>query len=138
MSRTTSNRSSTNTGWAAGASAFAASILFVTGVLQFLQGLVALVADDDFLVRTADYVFRFDSSTWGWIHLLLGLALVGVGVLIFQGNAFGRGAGIGLAALSIVANFLWLPYYPIWAIILIALGVFIIWGLTTSDLSRLR
>jgi hypothetical protein len=136
VSRTTSNRS--DTGWAAGASAFAAAILFVTGVLQFLQGLVALVADDDFLVRTSDYVFRFDSSTWGWIHLLLGLALVGVGVLIFQGNAFGRGAGIGLAALSIVANFLWLPYYPIWAIILIALGVFIIWGLTTSDLSRLR
>ena len=34
-----------------------------------------------------------------------------------------------MAALIAIANFLWLPYYPVWAIVLIALNVVVIWAL---------
>lgn len=43
-----------------------------------------------------------------------------------------RGAGIALASLSVIVNFLWLPYQPWWSIIIIAIDVFIIWALCTS------
>jgi hypothetical protein len=75
-------------------------------------------------------VFEFDVTTWGWIHLIGGVVLFGSGILIGMGNLFGRIIGIIVAGLSAVVNFMWLPYYPIWSAILIALNVAIIWALS--------
>ena len=128
----------TGTMWAAGASTFAACIMMLAGVFQAIEGIAALVNGTDFLVRTANYVFTFNATTWGWIHLILGILLAVAGGFILTGNLAARSAGIAIAALSALANFLWLPYYPIWAIILIALNVFVIWGLAKVDLGELR
>ena len=139
MSNTASrNRSRTNEGsmWAAGASVFAASVLLLVGILQVLQGVVALVNGSDFLVRTPNYVFAFNASTWGWIHLVLGACLAVTGVMIFNGSPLARTIGITLAGLSAIVNFLWLPYYPIWGLVIIALDIYVIWGLLTSDLRK--
>jgi hypothetical protein len=37
---------------------------------------------------------------------------------------------IVLASLSAVANFFFIPYYPAWSILLIALNIWVIWSLT--------
>ena len=39
-----------------------------------------------------------------------------------------RAVGIVLAALSAIANFLFLPYSPVWSVLIIALDVFVILG----------
>ena len=69
------------------------------------------------------------SRAWGWIHLLLGVLVGLAGVAVIRGQAWGRFTGIALAAVSLIANFLFLPHYPLWSIILIALDVAIIWAL---------
>jgi hypothetical protein len=120
--------------WAMGASVFAGSTMVVVGVLQFFEGLVALVNGNDFLLSTANYLFRFDASVWGWTHLVIGLLVAAAGVLVFTGSRVARGVGILLAGLSAIANFLWMPYYPVWALTLLALSVFVIWGLASSNL----
>ena len=127
---------STSSLWAAGTSTFAACIMLMAGVFQAIQGIAALVNGTDFLIRTENYVFTFNASVWGWIHLILGILIAAAGGFILTGNVAARAAGIALAVLSAIANFLWLPYYPIWAIIIIALNVFIIWGLAKADLGR--
>jgi len=119
-----------------GASVFAGSLMVLVGILGFFQGLIALVSGNDFLLRTPNYLFRFDASTWGWVHLILGVALAAVGAFIFTGSRVARILGIFLAGVAAVANFLWLPYYPFWALVLLALDVFVIWGLATSNLAE--
>jgi uncharacterized membrane protein len=118
---------------AAVATVFAGSLMLMVGIFQFIQGLVALV-EDEFYVRVSDYTFKFDVTTWGWIHLILGAVVALAGLFIFSGNVAARAVGIFLAVLAAIANFLWIPYYPIWSILIIALCVFVIWGLSTVRL----
>ncbi|CAM3031723.1 hypothetical protein [Skermania piniformis] len=113
-------------------SMLAAVLIIVTGTVQALEGLSAIIDDKMFVVADG-YAFQLDTTTWGWLHLLFGVALVAVGAAIFSGQAWARMVGILLAALSVVANFLWLPYYPIWAILIIALDVFVIWALAENS-----
>jgi hypothetical protein len=128
-----SNRSS---GWAAGGSVFAGALMVTVGIFQFFQGLVAVVNGKDFYVSTPNYFVKFDASTWGWIHLILGIVVALAGFFIFTGNVVARSVGMLLVGLQALANFLWLPYYPLWAIIIIALDVFIIWSLATTRLDE--
>ncbi|MFE6699836.1 hypothetical protein [Streptomyces sp. NPDC057718] len=126
--------------WAAGGAVFAGVLLFVDGVLGVLKG-IAGIASNDVYTSINDYVFKFSVNSWGWIHLVLGVILILVGWGILSGAAWARGAGIALAALNLIANFMWLPYTPVWAIVTIAIDVFVIWALctdrsTTSDRAR--
>ena len=50
---------------------------------------------------------------------------------ILRGAEWAAIVGIALACLSALANFMWLPYQPVWAILIIALDVLIIWALAT-------
>lgn len=123
--------------WAAGASTFGATIMIVVGIFQFAEGLIAVINGSKFFVNTPNYVFTFNPTAWGWLHMIIGLSAAVAGAFIFTGNVFARSVGVALAVLSALANFLWLPYYPVWAIVIIALDVFVIWGLTTVDLGEL-
>ncbi|WP_328944797.1 hypothetical protein OG259_28195 [Streptomyces sp. NBC_00250] len=118
-------------GVAGGGTVFAAVLLSLSGVLAILQG-IAAIAEDDVYARVGSYVFEFDLTSWGWIHLVLGIVVTLTGVGLFMHANWARAAGICLAGLSMIANFLWLPYQPWWAITLLAINVFIIWALCTS------
>ena len=103
--------------------------MITVGIFSALDGLAAILKDQFFLV-VSNYAFKVDVTVWGWIHLVLGILLVVVGYFVLQGSDWARGVGIGLAVLSAIANFLALPYYPLWAILIIALDVLVIWGLS--------
>ncbi|WP_206025622.1 hypothetical protein [Rhodococcus sp. 14C212] len=100
------------------------------GILQFFQG-IAAVAEDEVFVQGQEYTFEFDLTTWGWIHIVFGVVMVVVGIALITGATWARVAAIVVAALSILANFLWLPYYPWWSILIIALDVVVIWAVST-------
>lgn len=76
-------------------------------------------------------IYEFSVSGWGWIHLVLGIVLAVTGYFILSGQPWARAVGIAVAALSALANFLFIPYYPIWALVIIALDVAVIWALST-------
>ncbi|MCZ7413931.1 MULTISPECIES: DUF7144 family membrane protein [unclassified Streptomyces] len=110
---------------------FAGVLMLVVGTMSILVG-IGGIAEDDVYARVGDYVYEFDLTTWGWIHLVLGalVALTGLGVL--AGAPVARGVGVALAVLVAIAQFMWLPYQPIWSVVVIAIAVFIIWALTTD------
>ena len=114
-------------GWAVGFILFAAIMMIMVGVFQALQGLIAIF-ENEFYVATRNYIFQADATTWGWIHLILGLLVAFAGWGLLSGRTWARVVAITLAVLSAIANFLWLPYYPFWALTLIALDVFVIWA----------
>ncbi len=125
--------------WAAGYAAFAAILLMIVGVFHAFAGLVALF-DDTFYVVGNKWIFEFDVTAWGWIHLIGGIVVVLAGVGIFSGNLAARLVGIVAAVMSAVVNFAWLPYYPVWSAIMIALSIGVIWALTVHghDLAESR
>jgi hypothetical protein len=114
-------------GWAVGLIVFAAIMLMMAGTFQFLAGLVALF-ENEFYVTTRNYVFQLDATAWGWIHLLLGIVVAVAGWGLLSGRTWGRVVAITVAAISALANFLFLPYYPFWALTIIALDVLVIWA----------
>jgi hypothetical protein len=116
-------------GWAVGFILFAAIMMLMSGVFQALAGLVAIF-ENEFYVATRNYLFQFDATTWGWIHLVVGLVVAFAGWGLLSGRTWARVVGITLALLSAIANFLFLPYYPFWALTVITLDVFVIWALT--------
>ena len=114
-------------GGQAGSVAFAAVLLIMVGIFHATQGLVALL-NDEFYVRTQNYVFQFDLTSWGWIHMLLGLLVLAAGAGLFAGQMWARTVAVIAASISLVGNFAWLPHYPIWGLTLMALDVFILWA----------
>ena len=112
-----------------GAVVFAASMMVLIGVFQVIAGLVAII-DDDYYVVTANYTFELDVTAWGWIHLILGVVIFCAGVALFSFKPWAGYLAIALAILSAIANFFFIPYYPFWSLVVIALAVFVIWGLS--------
>lgn len=112
-----------------GATLFGASVLLVVGVFQFFEGLSAVLKDDVF-VPTRNYVFQFDLTTWGWIHLVVGLVVTVVAVAIFMGQPWAMVTGMILASLSAMLQFLFIPWQPFWALTVIAINMAVIWALS--------
>jgi hypothetical protein len=126
-----SHNTSTHRAWASRLTVFAAVMMMIAGGVQFYQGLVAL-GNSEFYVIGRDYTFKFDVTAWGWIHVLIGIGIAAVGVFLYLGSTWARWTGLVLVAVSMIANFAWLPYYPIWGVIVLALDGAVIWGLTVD------
>ncbi|WP_051325952.1 DUF7144 family membrane protein [Glycomyces tenuis] len=113
---------------ALGGTVFAAWMMIVAGAWQVLVG-IAAISKDEFFVAGADYAYEFDTTGWGWIHLVIGAVAVVIGFSLFTGTSWARALGVAIAIGSLISNFMWLPFQPWWSIMVIALDVFIIWSL---------
>ncbi len=111
-----------------GISILAGSLLVIVAVFQIMQG-IAAIADDTVFVHGLNYTYKFDATTWGWIHLIVGLVALGTGIGIVMQQTWGRILGIFVAGVSMFSNFAFLPYYPFWSLTIIAIDVVIIWAL---------
>ncbi|MEU5716180.1 hypothetical protein AB0G71_10390 [Streptomyces sp. NPDC020403] len=114
--------------WAGGLTVAGGVLLLVVGVLDICRGIMA-IAKDDVFVTTPNYTFKFDLTSWGWIHLVLGVLAVIVSVGLVRTATWARVGGVAIGALVIIANFLSLPYAPVWSVVMIAISGFIIWAL---------
>jgi hypothetical protein len=118
----------TESAWATGWTAAAAVLMTFGGIMAIFQG-IAAIAQDDVFVTTPNYVFEFDLTSWGWIHLVLGALAMVISAGLLRTALWARITGVVIAGLVIIANFLSLPYYPVWSVIMIAISGFIIWAL---------
>jgi len=116
-------------GWAIGWTAFAGFMMIMMGGFWLISGLVALF-DSEFYAVTLGWIFQFDILTWGWIHLIIGIVVLLAGIFVFSGAVWARTVGVIVAVLAALASFAWLPYYPFWAILFIAVSIVVIWVLT--------
>lgn len=104
--------------------------MLVGSALAILQGVSAL-NKDRVLVAGPSYVYSFNLTAWGWIHIVLGIIGVAISFGLAMGTDWARISTVVIASISIVAQFLWLPYYPLWAILIIAIDIVIIWAVVT-------
>ncbi|MCP9620427.1 hypothetical protein FOH10_23300 [Nocardia otitidiscaviarum] len=126
----TGTRHPARQGFAFGISFAVGILLFAAAALSVLQGIAAVNGDALFEVGP-DYTYRLDLTTWGWIHIVVGAFLGLVAIGLMSGAKWARMTAICLAALSMVVNFLSLPYYPWWAVLIMALDAVVIWAAAT-------
>lgn len=132
---TSTTGQSTKQGWAIGGMIFAATLMLIIGTYQIFVGLAAIIQDSFFVVG-ANYAYEFDTTAWGWIHLIIGVLAVVAGFFLFTGATWAKVIAIALAVVSAIANFFFLPYYPIWSLLLIGLDIFVIWAIATAKVLR--
>jgi hypothetical protein len=108
---------------------FAGMMMIMLGCFQAIEGLVALFKDSYYVVRPSGLLVHVDYTTWGWVHLAIGViaALAGFGLL--AGNMFARVIGVAIAAVSALVNMAFVSAYPIWSIIIIAVDVVVIFAI---------
>jgi hypothetical protein len=116
------------TGWT-GWITFAGVMMVIAGSLNAFYGLVAIL-NDDWVVWTNRASVLLDLSQWGWVHLIVGLALLLSGIGVFSGNILARTVGVIAAAVSLIANFAFIPAYPLWSLVVMTIDVLVIWALT--------
>jgi hypothetical protein len=116
--------------WADGIVVFAGVVMIVGGAFQALEGLAGIV-HDQYLVVLPNYIYAFDLTVWGVIHLLVGLGLLVIGVSLLRGQTWARVAGMIAAVVSAIFNFVWLPFAPWWAVTVIVIDILVIWALAS-------
>ena len=104
-------------------------IMFIVGSLSALWGLAGIL-NDDVVVVGGEGALIADLTTWGWVHMVLGVlvAITGVGLLL--GRTAARWAGVFFVAVNAIAQIVWFPAAPLWAFLIILLDVTIIYQLT--------
>lgn len=116
---------------------FAVLMLFAGGVFQMLEGAAALIRGSFFTV-TPSYVYKANVTAWGWIHVVLGLVLIAVSVWLFlRDSVIARFTAMALAVVSAVAHFMFIPYQPIWSVLVIVVDVAVIWALSGFESGQL-
>jgi hypothetical protein len=108
---------------------FASMMMTLIGIFHVITG-IGGIAKDDIYVKGAQYIFQFDVTTWGWIHLIVGLIILFAAFGLFSGAIWARTVAVIMALISAVAGFAWMPYYPIWGIVFVAVATSVIWALT--------
>jgi len=117
------------TGWV-GWIVFAATLALIVGVFDLIEGIVALFKDSYYLVAPSGLVLNVNYTAWGWTHIAIGAVLIATAVGLFAGQTWARVVGVVIAVLSAIVNFAFIPAYPLWAIAVIAIDVFIVYALT--------
>ena len=116
-------------GWVAWVE-FAAIMLILVGAFHVIQGLVALFRDEVFVVSESRLVLNIDYTGWGWIHLIGGVIVILVGAGLLSGRMVARILGVAVAFLSALVNLAFMPAFPVWSLMMIAIDVLVIWAIT--------
>jgi hypothetical protein len=114
------------TGW----TVFAGVILFMVGCLDALWGLAAILNDTIVRVGGQGGVMVADVTTWGWVHLILGVIMALTGLGLFAASAAARWFAVFFVAVNAIAQIVWFPAAPLWCFLIIILDVTIIYQLT--------
>ena len=108
---------------------FGGIMMLMMGGFQAIEGFVALLREDYYLVTANGLVITMDYTAWGWTQLIIGVIAVITGIGVLLGQMWARVVGIIIAVLSAMVNLAFLPAYPIWGAIVIATDILVIYAL---------
>lgn len=110
---------------------FAAMLTVIIGVIDFFLGLIAVIRGEYFAIH-GDALIVFDTTAWGWVTMLLGIAIILVGLGLASGAGFSRWLVIVLVVVNLIEQLAWLGNsgYPLWTLTVITLQILVLYALT--------
>lgn len=106
---------------------FAGVMIVMVAILNIIDG-IAAISKSSFFIGDAKYILS-DLKTWGWIILLIGVVQLFVAFGIWAGNQVARWTGIVIVSVNAIAQLLFIPSYPFWALAIFTLDVLVLYGL---------
>jgi hypothetical protein len=113
-----------------GLTLMAAVLMMLSGIWNVLEGIAAVVKAGFFVVLP-NYAYNVSTVGWGWTHIIIGAVVFVAGACVLTDKLWARLIGVAIASLSAIANFLYIPYYPVWSVIVIAIDLLVVWALLT-------
>jgi hypothetical protein len=107
---------------------FAAVMLMISGIGNILEG-IAQIVRGSYFVTLPNYAYNLSVHSWGWIHLIAGIVVFLAGAALLADKTWARVVGVTFASLSLFMNLVYLPFFPVWSIVVIAVDAFVIWAL---------
>jgi hypothetical protein len=108
---------------------FAGTILGLAGIMRLFDAIWAWTYNGAVANNLQDALFGHSLTTYGWVYFVVGVVLLGCSVGVVAGSDFSRWIGIAAGALLAISAIWWMPYYPIWSLTYIALGVLVVYAL---------
>ena len=112
---------------------FAGVMAVLAGAYNLLSGIAALSDDDTIASQANEVLYGIDLTAWGWFWVLIGLAQILTGVLIFQRNPWGLWLGVAFAGLSAMLTVIVMFVFPLWAIAVLTIDFLVLFGLLTNS-----
>jgi hypothetical protein len=110
---------------------FAGLAMVVIGSIDFFEGLIAVIRKH-YYVATPNQIVVFNTTTWGWITMILGVLLVLVGFGLVSGAGWARWTAIVILVVNLIEQLAWLgnSSYPLWTLTVVALEIVVLYALT--------
>ena len=106
---------------------FAVALLLTVGIFNLIDG-IAAIARSHIFIANAHYVIG-DLRAWGWVALILGALQVLAAIGVLAGNQAARWFAVAVVGLNAIAQMFFIPAYPFWSLMIIAVDVVALWGL---------
>jgi hypothetical protein len=110
---------------------FGATLLFVVGAINVVQGIVAMFTPEYYFVADGDMLVT-GFTLWGIVLAVWGVVLLAAGAALLSGKTWARALAVVLAAVNAVAQLAFLVSNPLWSLIAIAIDVLVIYGMTAG------
>lgn len=108
---------------------FAAIVLGVAGIMRIFDAIWAFRYHGALPQNLQDAIFGHSLKTYGWVYLVVAAVLIVCAFLVLSGSQVGRWVGIVAGAIGSISAIWWMPYYPIWSLTYIAIGILVIYAL---------
>jgi hypothetical protein len=108
---------------------FAAVVLGVAGVMRIFDAIWAFRYHGALPNDLENAIFGHSLDTYGWVYLAVGIVLIASAVFAMRGSALARWIGMAAGGIAAITAAWWLPYYPVWSLVYIALGATVIYSL---------
>ena len=123
------NSTSRQSGWVT----FAAVMVVIVGLYNVLSGAGAIAESDSVTARVQEVLYGIDIKTWGWFWLIVGVAQLITGILLFSRSTIGGLIAIFGATVSASFTIFIIFVAPLWAIAVLALDLGIIWIISANS-----
>jgi hypothetical protein len=113
------------TGWLT----FAAVVLIFEGIMRIFDSIWAFRYHGAVPEGLRDALFGDTLKNYGWWYLGVGIVLILAGGAVLSRSQIGRWVGIIAAVIGGLSAMAWMPYYPVWSLVYVAMAVAVIYGL---------
>ncbi|MGO8870704.1 MAG: hypothetical protein ACLQPH_04750 [Acidimicrobiales bacterium] len=108
---------------------FAAIVLGVAGIMRIFDAIWAFRYHGVLPQNFEDAIFGHSLKTYGWVYLIVAVVLILCSIGVVARFQVSRWIGIFAGAVLSISSIWWMPYYPIWSMTYIFVGILVVYGL---------
>jgi hypothetical protein len=109
---------------------FAGTVLGLAGIMRFFDAIWAWSYNGPVPDNLQNALFGHSLNTYGWVYLIVAIILIGSSFGVLTGSEFSRWIGIIAGGVLAISAIWWMPYYPIWSLTYIGIGILLIYALS--------